>query len=109
MRLLLQAGCCYSQQVAATPRRLLLLPYYRPRRAIGGAEVQLYSSFNLGARWGWVVKATTWPLYPGKEIRYPLYKTVMGKLQPAGQTRPPETFYPARDMIPTLTIEKKKN
>jgi hypothetical protein len=29
--------------------------------------------------------------------------------QPAGQTRPPERFYPARDMIPHLTNEKKKN
>jgi hypothetical protein len=25
---------------------------------------------------------------------------VMSKLRPAGQTRPPERFYPARDMIP---------
>jgi hypothetical protein len=32
----------------------------------------------------------------------------MGKLRPAGQTRP-ESFYPARDMIPNLTNEKKKN
>jgi hypothetical protein len=36
-------------------------------------------------------------------------KAVMGKLRPAGQTRPPERFYPARDMIPTLTKEKKKS
>jgi hypothetical protein len=34
---------------------------------------------------------------------------VMGKLRPAGQTRPAERFYPARDMIPNLTKEKKKN
>jgi uncharacterized protein YbaR (Trm112 family) len=33
----------------------------------------------------------------------------MGKLRPAGQTRPPERFYPARDMIPNLMNEKKKN
>jgi hypothetical protein len=33
----------------------------------------------------------------------------MGKLRPAGKTRPPERFYPARDMIPNLTNEKKKN
>jgi hypothetical protein len=36
-------------------------------------------------------------------------RPVMGKLRPAGQTRPPERFYPARDMIPNLTNEKKKN
>jgi hypothetical protein len=27
-------------------------------------SVSLYSFFNLGARWGWVVKATPRPLYP---------------------------------------------
>jgi hypothetical protein len=27
-------------------------------------EVWLYSFFNLGARWGWVVNATLRPLYP---------------------------------------------
>jgi hypothetical protein len=26
-------------------------------------EVLLYSFLNLGARWGWVVSATPWPLY----------------------------------------------
>jgi hypothetical protein len=36
-------------------------------------------------------------------------RAVMGKLRPVGQTRPPERFYPARDMIPNLTNEKKKN
>ena len=30
----------------------------------GGLEVQLYSSFNLGARWVWVVNATPRQLYP---------------------------------------------
>jgi hypothetical protein len=29
-----------------------------------GVKVQLYSFFNLGSRWGWVVKATPRPLYP---------------------------------------------
>jgi len=29
-----------------------------------GADVWLYSSFNLGARWGWVVNVTPWSLYP---------------------------------------------
>jgi len=29
----------------------------------GGVEVQL-SFFNLGTRWGWVVDAKPWPLYP---------------------------------------------
>ena len=31
---------------------------------IEGVEVKLYSFFNLGARWVWVVNATPRPLYP---------------------------------------------
>jgi len=27
----------------------------------------MYSFFNLGARWGWVVNDTPWLLYPGKD------------------------------------------
>ena len=38
-------------------------PQKRPRRSRGGADIKLYSSFNLGARWGWVVNATLRPLY----------------------------------------------
>ena len=32
-------------------------------KAQGGADIQLYSSFNLGATWGWVANATSRPLY----------------------------------------------
>ena len=44
-------------------------PYYkvkgktRPRTGHEGPEVQLYSFFNLGTRWGWEVKAAHRPLY----------------------------------------------
>jgi hypothetical protein len=31
---------------------------------VGRVEVWLYSLFNLGGRWWWVVNATPWPLYP---------------------------------------------
>jgi len=41
-------------------------------RSIMAKEVKLYSSFNLGARWGWVVSTTPWPLYPLEKIWYPL-------------------------------------
>jgi hypothetical protein len=44
-----------------------------PRR---GADVYLYSSFNLNARW-WVVNTTLRPLYP-QETRYPLYRRLGG-------------------------------
>jgi hypothetical protein len=33
-------------------------------KAQRGVRVELYSAFNLGVRWGWVVKATPRPLYP---------------------------------------------
>ena len=36
----------------------------RTRSPRWGADVQLYSSFNLGARQGWVVTATPRPLHP---------------------------------------------
>ena len=32
--------------------------------ALEEAQVYIYSFFNLGARWGWVVNATHRPLYP---------------------------------------------
>ena len=34
-----------------------------PGRPMGGVEVLLYSFFNFGARWRWVVDATPLPLY----------------------------------------------
>ena len=34
------------------------------KEAQRGLEVLLYTFFNLGARWGWVVHATPRPLYP---------------------------------------------
>jgi hypothetical protein len=33
----------------------------------GGVEAEIYSFFNLGARWEWVVNATPRPLYPHPE------------------------------------------
>jgi hypothetical protein len=48
------------------PRQIYILKYnspqYRPLRPRGGVEVWLYSFLNLGARWEWVVNATTRPL-----------------------------------------------
>ena len=40
---------------------------------MGGGEVLLYSFFNLGARWEWVVKATNRSLYLPAMTRHPLY------------------------------------
>jgi hypothetical protein len=38
-------------------------PQKRPQRPRREVEVQLYSSLNLSARWGWVVNTIPWPLY----------------------------------------------
>jgi hypothetical protein len=40
------------------------LPLNRPLRLRGSVEVQLYSFFNLGARWWWVVNAMPRPVHP---------------------------------------------
>ena len=61
---------------------------WRPRR---GVEVQLYSFFELRARWGWVVNATPRPLYPGKDTRYPLYRRLGG---PQGRYGPVQKISP---------------
>ena len=39
-------------------------PYNGPWRPRGQVDIYLYSSFNLGSRWGWVVNVTPRPLYP---------------------------------------------
>jgi len=52
--------------------------YNRIQRPREGVEVYLYSFFNLGARWGWVVKTTLQPCNFGKESRYSFYRGVGG-------------------------------
>ena len=37
-----------------------------------GVEVYIYSFFNLGAKWGWVVNATSRPLYPQERDPVPI-------------------------------------
>ena len=39
-------------------------PYNRSGRPTGGVHIDLYSFFNLGSRWWWVVNSTTQTLYP---------------------------------------------
>ena len=46
----------------------------------GGAEIYLYSFFNLGARWRWVVNATPRPLHPRQRNAVPLFRR-LGKPQ----------------------------
>jgi len=55
------------------------LPCNRPRRPTGWAEVQLYSFFNLGARWECVCgrRHASAALPPGV-TRYPIYRRLGG-------------------------------
>jgi hypothetical protein len=41
-----------------------------------GEEVQLFSFFNLGARWGWMVNTTPRPLYLGERDPVPTVQEV---------------------------------
>ena len=41
-------------------------------KARKGLEVYLYSFFNLGSRWGWVVNSTPRPLYPWEKDPVPI-------------------------------------
>jgi len=52
-----------DSNVADTFRLKYSSPRNRPRRSRWGTEVQLYSFFNLGARWGRLDNATPRPLY----------------------------------------------
>jgi hypothetical protein len=57
--------------------------------------VQLYSFFNTGAAWGWVVRATRWALNPRKAIRYPLYTRLgglQGRIEQVGKISSPPGF-----------------
>jgi len=60
--------CYYHKSNIVT----IILLKNRPRKSKGGVEVYLYSFFNLGRRWGWMVNATHSPLYPRDEDPVPI-------------------------------------
>ena len=53
----------------------------------GASTIWLYSFFNLGARWVWVVNATSRPLYPPGKTRYSLYRGLGGPQGRWGRVR----------------------
>jgi len=54
----------YSVHCKCDSDSIFYSPHNRPRRPVRGVEVYLYSFFNLGVRWVWVVNSTPRPLYP---------------------------------------------
>jgi hypothetical protein len=72
-------------------------PYNRPRRSRRGVEVQLYSFFNLGARWdGWLTPRSGF-FTPRKETRYPLNRRLggpQGRSERLQKISPPPGFDP---------------
>ena len=55
-------------------------PYNRPLRPRGWVDLQPYPFMTSALRWGWVVSATSRPLYARGKTRYPLYRR-MGRPQ----------------------------
>jgi hypothetical protein len=72
-------------------------PYNGPWRPRGGVEVQLYSFFNLGARWGGWSTPRLDRFTIRKETRYQLYRSLGGSQGRSGRMRkisPPLGFDP---------------
>jgi len=82
------------QHVLSTEIVKVKFTLWRPK---GGVKVHPYSFLNLGARWGWVVKATPRLLYPREG---PGTYCVGGWVGPraglygCGKSRLPPAFYP---------------
>ena len=53
-------------------------PWNMPWTSRGWVELYLYSFFNLGARWGWMLTSRPGRFTPGKETRYPFYRRLGG-------------------------------
>ena len=58
--------------VIAYKGKRLSSPHNGPWRHRGGAQVQLYSLFNLCASWGWMVNTTPLSLYPQQRDSLPI-------------------------------------
>jgi hypothetical protein len=78
------SSCVISLNPASKSKsKVKVHPKNRPWRPREGIYVELYSFFNLGAGWGWVVSATPRSLYPPGRTRSPLYRGLGG---PQGQS-----------------------
>jgi hypothetical protein len=74
-------------------------------KAQRGSRGKLYSFFNPGTWWGWVVNSMPGRFTPGKETRYPLFRRPGGPQGRSGQVRkisPPPGFDP-RTVLPAAS------
>jgi hypothetical protein len=86
--------CSLCQQT----KTLQSSPYDTPRKSRGAVETYPNSFFNLGSRWGTVVKATIRPLYTREKTQYLLYRRLG---VPQGRSGP------ARKISPTTGIRSQ--
>jgi len=66
-------------------------------KALKIIQIQLYSFFYPGTRWGWGVNVTPRPLYPEKDSWYLSYRRWYGHQGLSGRVRetsPPPGFKP---------------
>ena len=85
-----------AQLVAETPK-FNASPYNLPWMPRGEVEVQFYSFFNLGARWGVGGQGHAPAAFLPRKTRYPLYRTLGGPQGRSGRVRnisPPPGFEP---------------
>jgi hypothetical protein len=86
------------KKIRSTGRALSLrvIPWHLPYNCLAFA-LQLYSFFNLDARWVWVVNATPRPLLRTGKSRYPWYRRLGGPQDRSERVRkisPPPGFDP---------------
>jgi len=67
-------------------------------KALGGRRGIAHLFLNLSARWGWVVNATPWLLYPRERDLIPIVQDAGWALQPVWIGA--ENLVPSRDSIP---------
>jgi len=74
-------------------------------KAQRGVEVYLYSFFNFGARWWWVVNTTPRPLYPQERDPVPIDRRLGGRQGRSGRVwNPPPPKFDPRTVQPVQSL-----
>jgi hypothetical protein len=74
----------FEEETRRNEGKISSVLYNRPWKPRGGVEIQLYSFFNLGARWSWVINARPGRFTPANESPYSLHKRLGGPQGQAG-------------------------